>query len=136
MENREVKTVAIYYPGQDAVVPLFKVPADHVYTVEAAYATDDRATAADAANYWTLKLLNGDTDQSGTDAISDEIGGAAGWEANTPVAFTITSGSGDLSAGQWLMAKFDETIDGIGGAVAPGLIVVTIEYVDGIGSKA
>jgi hypothetical protein len=131
MENRHIVTVVVYDPGQDARIPLFQVPADHVFTVEAAYATADRATAAHADNHFELTLQNGGSDQSGTDAISDEIGGVGGWAANTHKDFTIVDGSGDIEAGDWLMLDYDES-----GTVAPGLIAVTIEYVDGIGSTA
>jgi hypothetical protein len=131
MECRNILTVVVYDPGQDAKIPLLKVPDDHVYTVEAAVASTDRATVAHATNIFTLQLQNGGSAQAGTDAISDAIGGTGGWAANTAKNFAITAGAGDLTAGQWLMLVYDE-----GGTVAPGEIVVTIEYVDGIGSKA
>lgn len=131
MINRHVLTVTITDPGQDARIPLWKVPADHMHTVEAAYATADRATAAHADNHFELTLQNGGSDQSGTDAISDAIGGVGGWAANTAKNFAITSGSGGIEAGDWLMLKYDES-----GTVAPGIITVSIEYVDGVGSKA
>jgi len=131
MINRKVLSVTIYDPGQDSRIPLFKVPAGHEYTVEAAYASTDRAVTAHATNKFTLTLQNGGSAQAGTTAISDAIGGDGGWAANTPVAFAITSGSGDLTAGQWLMVKYDE-----GGTIAPGEITVVVEYVDGVGSKA
>ena len=51
--------------------------------------------------------------------------------ANTPQAMAITAGSGKLTEGQWLLAHYDES-----GTVAPGLVCITIEYVDGIGYKA
>lgn len=133
MIHREILTVPIYDPGQDALIPLLKVPEDHVYTVEKATVTVDRAVAADEDELFAAALLNGGTDQTGTTAISDTIGGAGGWEANTPVSFAITAGAGDLTAGQWLLFKYDETVTE---GIAPGLIVVSVEYVDGIGSKA
>ncbi len=131
MINRHIVTLAIYDPGQDARIPVFKVPADHMYSVEAAYATMDRAVAAHADNHITLTLQNGGSDQSSTDAISDAIGGTGGWAANTAKNFAIINGSGGIEAGDWLMLKYDEA-----GTVAPGIITVSIEYVDGVGSKA
>lgn len=131
MINRKVLTVVVYDPGQDASIPLLKVPADHAYTIEAAYATVDRTVAAHADNRFALTLLNGGSAQAGTDAISDAIGGAGGWVANTAKAFAITDGSGQLDAGEWLMLKYDEN-----GTIAPGEIAVTVEYVDGVGSTA
>lgn len=130
MENRHVLSVAIYDPGQDAVVPVFRVPTDHVYTVEAAYATVDRTTAA-ATAYFTGQLLNGGTAGTATTAISAACGGSLGWTANVPKEMAITDGSGDLTAGQWLVYKHDETF-----AVTPGVVTVTVEFVDGIGSTA
>lgn len=131
MDNKKVLTVVIYDPGQDAKIPLLKVPARHVYTIELAEATVDRATAAHADNHFELTLLDGGTDQAGVDAISDEIGGVGGWAANTAKLFTITNGLGDLQPGEYLMLNYNES-----GVVAPGLIAVTITYVDGIGNKA
>lgn len=131
MENRHVLTVVISDPGQDARIPLLKVPTDHTYTIESAVASVDRVTAAHADNRFALTLENGGTDQAGTTDISDAIGGAAGWAANTAKSFAITAGSGDITEGKYLMLDYAED-----GTVAPGLITVTIEYVDGIGSKA
>lgn len=131
MINRHVMTVVVYDPGQDARIPLLKVPEKHQYTIEKAYATADRATAADGTNHWALTLQNGGADQTGVVAIGSSVGGAEGWAANTPKTFSITDGLGGLSAGQWLMLAYDEN-----GVVAPGLIAVTIEYVDGVGVTA
>lgn len=130
MENRHVQTFVIYDPGQDAIIPLLRVPDDHVYTVEAAYASVDRATEA-ATAYFTEQLYNGGTAITGTTAITDAVGGSLGWAANTYKEMTVVDGSGDLTAGQWLTVKHDET-----NAVTPGVIAITVEYVDGIGSKA
>lgn len=133
MIQRHILTVPIYDPGQDSLIPLLKVPDDHLYTVEKATVTVDRAVAASETELFAATLLNGGTDQTGTAAISNAIGGAGGWEANTPVSFTITAGAGDLSAGQWLLFKYDETVTE---GIAPGLVTVSVEYVDGVGSKA
>lgn len=131
MENRHVDTFTIYDPGQDAKVALLRVPEDHVYTVEKAYVTAERAINASTANYVDVNLLNGGTAGNGTTNIGSTVGGTAGWAANTPKEITITSGSGDLTAGQWLVANYAET-----GTVAPGVLSMTVEWVDGIGSKA
>jgi hypothetical protein len=130
--NRHVQTFVVYDPGQDARIPLFKVPAGHGYTVEKAYATLDRAVSSHATKTVAIKLQNGGTDQSGTDAITDIVGGAnVAWAANTAKPLTVTAGAGLLDAGEWLMLNYDEN-----GTVAPGEICITVEYVDGIGSKA
>lgn len=131
MEARYVLPAVIYDPGQDTSINLMHVPADHVYTIEGAYAVVDRTMAASGTEYFSVQLLNGGTAGTGTTAISDEVGGTAGWTANTPKAITVTSGSGDLTAGQWLVCKYAET-----GTIAPGVIALSIEFVDGVGSKA
>ena len=131
MENRHVVSFILYDPGQDAIVPILRVPDDHVYTVEAAYATVDRTTAA-ATAYFTEQLYNADTPGTAVvTAVTDAVGGSLGWVANTAKTMTVVDGAGDLTAGQWLVVKHDET-----NAVTPGVISITVEYVDGIGSKA
>lgn len=131
MENRIVQSFVVYDPGQDAKIPLLRVPDDHVYTIEDAYISTDRTLAGSTADWFYGILLNGGTAQTATTAISGTAGSTAGWTANTPVQSAIVSGSGDLTANQWLVFSYQET-----GTVAPGVIVVTVEYVDGIGSKA
>lgn len=130
MINRKVFSVTIYDPGQDATVAILRVPDDHTYTIEKAYATVDRTTAA-ATAFFTEQLLNAATSGTAATAITNAVGGSLGWVANVPKEMTVVSGSGDLTAGQWLKVKHDETF-----AVTPGVVTVTIEYVDGIGSKA
>lgn len=131
MENRKILTAVIYDPGQDAKVNLMRVPDDHTYTIEKVYAVADRTLAGATDNYFSVNLANGGTAGTGTDTIGSTAGGTEGWTANTPKEITITSGSGDLTAGQWLVANYAET-----GSVAPGVISLSIEYVDGIGSTA
>lgn len=131
MENRHVLTVVVYDPGQDAKIPVLRVPDDHVYTIEKAYAQLDRNLSGSTANYVAVNLENGGTAGTGTTDIGTAAGGTAGWTANTPKEITITDGSGDLTEGQWLVADYAET-----GSVTLGVLAVTVEYVDGVGSKA
>lgn len=131
MENRITISVPIYDPGQDSYVPILRVPTGHVYSIEAAYACADRAHGASTADYYMINLLNGGTAGTATTAISGTAGGTAGWAANTPKAMTPISGSGDLTAGQWLVASYQET-----GTAAPGIVTLSIELVDGIGAYA
>jgi hypothetical protein len=131
LENRHVVSVVIADPAADRKVNILRVPTGHTYTIEKAYAVADRVRAADATDYYSVSLENGGTAGTGTTAIGGTAGGTAGWVANTPQEITITSGSGDLTAGQWLNASYDEE-----GTVAPGNLTVCIEFVDGIGSKA
>lgn len=130
MINRQVLVATIYDPGQDSKVALLRVPDDHVYTVEKLYAVTDRTTAAGTV-FFSVQLLNGGTGGTVETAISAEVGGSLGWTANVPKTGAVTSGVGDLTAGQWLVAKYAET-----GAVTPGVVTLSVEYVDGIGSTA
>jgi hypothetical protein len=130
MDTKRVLTAVIYDPGADARINLLRVPTGHQYTIEAAYAVASLAINASTANYVDVSLENGDTAGTAQTAIGGTAGGTAGWAANTPKEITITSGSGKLTAGQWLNVNYAET-----GTVAPQLVVV-VEYVDGIGSKA
>jgi len=131
IENRHVLSVAIYDPGQDAKVPLLRVPDRHVFTVEKAFISADRTTAAHGTNYFAINLLNGGTPGTAATNIGGTAGGTGGWTANTAKEITITSGLGDLTEGQWLVANYAEN-----GTVAPGVMTAVIEFVDGIGSKA
>lgn len=131
IENRHVLSATIYDPGQDAKIPLLRVPDGHVFTIEKVYLAADRTTAAHGTNYFAINLLNGGTPGTAATSIGGTPGGVGGWVANTAKELTITSGLGDLTAGQWLVANYAEN-----GTVAPGVITAVIEYVDGIGSKA
>jgi len=131
LENRHVVSVNIYDPGQDARVNLLRVPDRHTYTVEKVYAVTERAISASTANYVEINLENGGADGTAQTVIGGTAGGTPGWVAQTPQELTITAGSGDLTAGQWLVANYAET-----GTVAPGVITISVELVDGIGSKA
>jgi hypothetical protein len=128
---KEVITVNITDPGADKNVPLFRVPDGETYTIEAAHACPDTTTAAATDNYYQVALMNGGTAGTGTTVISGTAGGTVGWTANTPKELSITSGSGDLTEGQWAVAKYDEE-----GTVAPGRITISLTVVKGIGAKA
>lgn len=123
--------VVIPDPTEDAYIPIARVPANHQWTFEAAYAIASKAVASATDAYINLSLMNGGTDGAQTDLISDAIGGTDGWAVNTAKAFTIVDGSGKLTAGQYLVVFYNET-----GTVAPLPITVIVDYVDGIGEKA
>lgn len=131
ISNRKQITVVISDPGADAKIPLLRAPADGGITIERAFASAPIAIAAHTANYLTLSLLNGGTAEAGTALISDEVGGTAGWAANTKKEMTVVAGSGKLSADQILLLDMAET-----GTYAGECVVVNVEYVPGIGSKA
>lgn len=129
--EKKVLSFPIYDPGADKNVPLFKVPSGETYTIEACDICPDTTVAAATDNYYQASLMNGGTAGTGTTVISGTAGGTVGWTANTPKTPAITSGSGDLTEGQWAVLKYDET-----GTVAPGIITVSLTVVVGIGAKA
>lgn len=129
--RREVTSVVIYDPGADKNILMLRVPANETWTIEAAYAAAATTLAAGTVDTFAISLLNGGTVGTGTTAISDAVGGTAGWVAQTPKAITITEGSGDLTAGQYLVVKYDEA-----GSVAPVGISVIVEFVRGRGLAA
>lgn len=129
--QRQVAAVGFSDPTADKYIPILRAPADSVLTIEGGGAATITAVAASTANYVTLTLLNGGAKGTAVTALSDAIGGTAGWAANTDKDFTVVDGSGKLAAGEWLVAKYDEE-----GTVAPGTFVVSVEYVCGLGAKA
>lgn len=108
-------------------LPLFPAPFGGV-TVVAAYATPAGAVAANGSNYATMTLHNGGTAGTATAAIGT-AGGTVGWSADTPAAFNVNANADELTAGQWLVAKYAVT----GSVTAPGDVVVTIHYKGGKG---
>ncbi len=126
-------TVAINItdPAGDKRIPLLRVPDDHNYTIERFDVCADTTVNASTANYWKLSLENGGASGTAQAVIGGTVGGTAGWTANSPKVGTITAGSGKLTAGEWLVANYDEN-----GTVGPGRFTVNIELRDGIGSKA
>ena len=129
--DRKVATFQIYDPGQDARVNVLKVPANHTYTIEACDVVVDRTVAAATDAYVDVSLENAGASGTAQTSMGSSVGGTDGWAAQTPKAFTVTAGAGDLTAGQYLAVNYAET-----GTVAPGVISVIVEYVDGIGAKA
>lgn len=121
-----VAPVAIGTAGT-VTLPLFPAPFGGV-TVKAAYATAAVAVAAHADNKLTMTLVNGGTAGTATTALGT-AGGTAGWAAATPKEFSLNASADELTAGQWLVAKYD-----IGGTItAPGEVALVVHYVDGKG---
>lgn len=131
MNKRHILSAQLYLADADKNIPLFRVPDDHTITVEAAYAVTDTTLAAGTSNYYTITLLNGGTAGTATTAISAAAGGTPGWTLSVPKTIAITDGLGDLTAGQWLVVKYDET-----GTLPANTTTVCVEYVEGIGAKA
>lgn len=90
-----------YDPAADDVIPIWRAPL--ACEVKSAYATVVNAVAANTANYFSVTLQNG-----ASTAISDVIGGTAGWAAYTPKEFTMTAAGKDLAAGDVVTLSYDE----------------------------
>ena len=125
--NTKVLSIPITGGTADLSLPLFPAPFGGI-TVTGAYVTLAGAVAANGSNYVTCNLLNGGTAGTATAAIGT-VGGTAGWSAGVPKAFDLNTAADELTAGQWLVAKYDVT----GTVTAPGDVVFTVVYVDGKG---
>jgi hypothetical protein len=129
--QRQVAAINFTDPAADKYIPILRAPADSVITIESGAVCADTTMAADGTNFYTVALLNGGTAGTCTTAISDTVGNeTVAWTANTPKALTVVDGSGKLAAGEWLVAKYDETL-----TCAPGRVTVSIEFVAGLGAK-
>jgi len=109
-------------PAADQVYPVWRAPA--ACEIKGAYATTADDVAASTADYFKVKLMNGGTAGTATTAISDEIGGTAGWTGLTPKTFTMTSTGKNLTAGQVVTLNYDETGTGTFGVLNIQLDVV------------
>ncbi len=109
-------------PAADQVYPVWRAPA--ACEVKSAYATVVDDVAASTANYFSVQLLNGGAAGTATTAISDAIGGTAGWTGLTPKTFTMTSSGKNISAGEVVVLKYDETGTGTFGQITVQLDVV------------
>jgi hypothetical protein len=96
-------------------------------TITGAWAVSSTVLAASTADYFSITLLNGGTVGTATAAIGT-VGGTTGWAAATAQAFTLNATADELTEGQYLMAKYDET-----GTVAVADIQVFVEWVHGKG---
>jgi hypothetical protein len=129
LAHRKVASVVVLDPGADLKFPVMVCPADHSITVEKAWFSVSKTISASTANYVACNLLNGGTAGTATTNIGSTAAGTAGIVAYVPGAITITAGSGRMTAGQVLMANYDET-----GTVDPDAVSVIVEYVDGLGA--
>lgn len=98
-----------YDPAGDDNIPLLVCPQD--MTIVAAKATVANDVAASTADYFSLTLVDGGADGSGTSEISDTIGGTAGWTGLNPKSFTMTEDNDEhrLDEGDVVILKYDET---------------------------
>jgi len=109
-------------PGADEVYVVWRAP--KACEVKSAYVAVANDVAASTANYFTAQLLNGGAAGTATTAISDAVGGTAGWTGLTPKTLTMTSTGKNLSAGDVVVLKYDETGTGTFGALQAQLDVV------------
>lgn len=122
-QGNDYKSVIVnldYDPAADDVIPLWRVPLDA--TIMGAYATMTNALAANGTNYFSLTLRNGGTAGTATTAISDTIGGTAGWSALVPTEFTMSAD--EIGAGELVQLVYDEEGTGTFTAVHIQLDVV------------
>lgn len=104
-----------YDPAADEVYPLWRAPA--ACEIKSAYAVVANTVAASTADYFSVQLLNGGSAGTGSTAISDAIGGTAGWTGLTPKAFTMTAAGKNLAAGDVVVLSYDETGTGTFGVL-------------------
>ena len=130
---QEIRQLSVVIPDSagDGNFTLLRVPAGRQYTIEDCYVASQIDVAASTANYAQVNLLNGGVAGTGTTVLSGTAGGTAGWALNVAKQALPIAGSAKLTAGQFLVAKYDEE-----GTVAPGSMTIIVDYVDGIGSKA
>lgn len=111
-------------PAADQTYPVWRAPV--ACEVKSAYATVVDDVAASTANYFTAQLLNGGSAGTATTAISDAVGGTGGWTGLTPKTFTMTSTGKNLSAGDVVTLKYNET-----GTATYGQATVQLDVVYG-----
>lgn len=108
LDYKPVIVTLDYDPAADDVIPLWRAPIKA--SIMGAYATMTNALAANGTNFFALTLRNGGTAGTATTAISDAIGGTAGWSALVPKKFTLSAD--ELDAGDLLQLVYEE--DGTG----------------------
>lgn len=110
----------------DFTIPALIAPYGGV-TITGVTAISSTTLNASTADYFNLVLLNGGTTGTATAAIGT-AGGTAGWTAATAKAFSLNTSADELTEGQILMVKYDET-----GTVAVADVTVIVQYVHGKG---
>lgn len=121
--NTQIATTWFTDQAGTDVMPLFKAPAVGA-TLLNAYFISDATFDADGSNHYTVSLLDGGADGTGTTAIASFGGASVDTTADTQNTMTISTDSVD--GGDWIMVKYAET-----GTVAPGNITVVVEWTHG-----
>jgi len=115
-----------YDPAADETLPIWRAP--DACEITGAYAVAVNDVAASTANYFDVTLQDGGADGSGTAAMSDAIGGTAGWTGLDPKTFTISEGT--LDAGDVVTLLYNE--EGTGTFTQ---LTVQLDYVLGHGAN-
>jgi hypothetical protein len=110
----------------DYTIPALRAPFGGA-TITGVWAVSSTTLAASTSDYFNITLLNGGTVGTATAAIGT-VGGTTGWTAAAAQAFSLNTAADELTEGQYLMAKYDET-----GTVAVADVTVIVEWVHGKG---
>lgn len=121
--NTNITTVVFPDQAGADVIPGFRAPAVGA-TILRAVAIADATFDADGSNHFTVSLIDGGADGTGTDAMAAAGGASVDWTADTEKELTITAASVDGS--DWVHVSYAET-----GTVAPGNVTVCIEWTAG-----
>lgn len=121
--NTHITTITFPDQAGDDVIPGFRAPAVGA-TILRAVMIPDATFDADASNYYTVSILDGGADGTGTTSMGSVGGASVDFTADTEAELTMTSDAVD--GDDWIHVKYDET-----GTVAPGNITVCIEWTAG-----
>ncbi len=110
----------------DYTIPLLRAPFGGATIIDV-WGMSSTTLAASTADFFNVTLLNGGTVGTATAAIGT-AGGTAGWVAQTAQEFSLNASADELTEGQYLMAKYDET-----GTVAVADVTLIVEWVHGKG---
>lgn len=122
--NTEVTSIRFADPAAASLIlNLLKAPAVGM-VLKAAYMISDATFNADGSNYYSISLLDGGADGTGTTSIASWGGASVDTVANTAQALTISADG--LDGGDWLRVAYAET-----GTVAPGNNTVVVHWTQG-----
>jgi hypothetical protein len=122
--SNHITTVTFADPAAaSASFPIMKAPAVGM-TIIRAHAIHSATFNADGSNHFTVGLVDGGADGTGTDSMGSVGGASVDTTALTGRALTLTQTG--LDGGDWLLASYAET-----GTVAPGTTTIVVEWAAG-----
>lgn len=121
--NTQIFTTTFVDQAGADVIPGFRAPAVGA-TILRAVAIADATFDADGSNHFTVSIIDGGADGTGTTSMGSAGGASVDWTADTEKELTLTSDSVD--GDDWIHIQYAET-----GTVAPGNITVCIEWTHG-----